>query len=152
MLSQNARLVAPRPGLEPGTSGLTVYRGPPLFQRLRRKSVPQLSQIRRRQSLYWRGTFWNCGTQSSAPFQDYSVPWRLIGRSAKLTLLANEYVRILHAGQEVAIHTRFAGQRRASIRGALRNASWRYVPLQPKLTAQNGTGLKMERARIAASP
>jgi len=34
----------------------------------------------------------------------------------------------------------------------MRNASWRYVPLQPKLTAQNGTGLKMERARIAASP
>src|SRR4249919_3605834 len=47
--------LAPRPGLEPGTCGLTVYREPPLFQRVRRKSVPQLAQIRRSQSLYWRG-------------------------------------------------------------------------------------------------
>jgi transposase len=43
----------------------------------------------------------------------YSVPWRLIGES--VTLLVNEQVRILHAGQEVAVHTRLAGQRRASI-------------------------------------
>ena len=54
-----------RPGLEPGTCGLTVYRGPPLFQRLGSKSVPQLAPIRRRQNLYWRGTLWNCGTQSA---------------------------------------------------------------------------------------
>ena len=43
----------------------------------------------------------------------YSVPWRLIGEA--VTMLVNEQVRILHAGQEVAIHTRLAGQRRASI-------------------------------------
>jgi len=43
----------------------------------------------------------------------YSVPWRLIGET--VTVLVNEQVRILHAGQEVAIHTRLAGQRRASI-------------------------------------
>ena len=43
----------------------------------------------------------------------YSVPWRLIGET--VTLLVNEQVRILHAGQEVAVHTRLAGQRRASI-------------------------------------
>jgi hypothetical protein len=43
----------------------------------------------------------------------YSVPWRLIGET--VTVLVNEQVRILQAGQEVAIHTRLAGQRRASI-------------------------------------
>ena len=30
-------------------------------------------------------------------------------------MLVNEQVRILHAGQEVAVHTRLAGQRRASL-------------------------------------
>jgi len=43
----------------------------------------------------------------------YSVPWRLIGES--VTVLVNEQVRILHAGREVAMHTRLAGQRRASL-------------------------------------
>lgn len=43
----------------------------------------------------------------------YSVPWRLIGET--VTVLVNEQVRMLHAGQEVAVHTRLAGQRRASI-------------------------------------
>ena len=43
----------------------------------------------------------------------YSVPWRLIGES--VTVLVNEQVRIVHAGQEVAVHVRLAGQRRASI-------------------------------------
>ncbi|MGZ5094984.1 MAG: IS21 family transposase [Burkholderiales bacterium] len=43
----------------------------------------------------------------------YSVPWRLIGET--VSVLVNEQVRIVHAGQEVAIHTRLAGQRRASI-------------------------------------
>lgn len=43
----------------------------------------------------------------------YSLPWRLIGET--VTVLMNEQVRILHAGQEVAVHTRLAGQRRASI-------------------------------------
>jgi len=43
----------------------------------------------------------------------YSVPWRLIGET--VTVLVNEQVRILHAGQEVAMHTRLAGQRRASL-------------------------------------
>jgi len=43
----------------------------------------------------------------------YSVPWRLIGET--VTLLVNEQVRILHAGEEVAVHTRLAGQRRASM-------------------------------------
>jgi hypothetical protein len=44
----------------------------------------------------------------------YSVPWRLIGE--RVTVQVNEQVRVLHAGQEVAIHSRLAGQRRASIR------------------------------------
>src|SRR5207249_3185488 len=43
----------------------------------------------------------------------YSVPWRLIGET--VTVLVNEQVRVLHAGQGVAVHTRLAGQRRASI-------------------------------------
>ena len=43
----------------------------------------------------------------------YSVPWRLIGEA--VTVLVNEQVRVLHAGQEVAVHTRLAGQRRNSI-------------------------------------
>jgi transposase len=43
----------------------------------------------------------------------YSVPWRLIGEA--VTVLVNEQVRIVHAGQEVAVHARLAGQRRASI-------------------------------------
>jgi transposase len=43
----------------------------------------------------------------------YSVPWRLIGET--VSVLVNEQVRVVHAGQEVAVHTRLAGQRRASI-------------------------------------
>jgi hypothetical protein len=43
----------------------------------------------------------------------YSVPWRLIGET--VTLLVNEQVRIVHAGHEVAVHTRLAGQRRSSL-------------------------------------
>jgi hypothetical protein len=43
----------------------------------------------------------------------YSVPWRLIGET--VSVLVNEQVRIMHAGQDVAVHTRLAGQRRASI-------------------------------------
>jgi hypothetical protein len=43
----------------------------------------------------------------------YSVPWRLIGET--VTVLVNEQVRMVHAGQEVAVHTRLAGQRRASL-------------------------------------
>jgi transposase len=43
----------------------------------------------------------------------YSVPWRLIGET--VSVLVNEQVRVLHAGQEVAAHARLAGQRRASI-------------------------------------
>jgi len=43
----------------------------------------------------------------------YSVPWRLIGET--VSVLVNEQVRIVHAGQEVAVHVRLAGQRRASI-------------------------------------
>jgi hypothetical protein len=43
----------------------------------------------------------------------YSVPWRLIGES--VTVLVNEQVRIVHAGQEVAVHARLAGQRRTSV-------------------------------------
>ena len=43
----------------------------------------------------------------------YSVPWRLIGET--VTVLVNEQVRILHAGQEAAMHARLAGQRRASL-------------------------------------
>jgi transposase len=44
----------------------------------------------------------------------YSVPWRLIGE--QVTVQVNEQVRVLHAGQEVAVHQRLAGQRRTSIR------------------------------------
>jgi transposase len=43
----------------------------------------------------------------------YSVPWQLIGEA--VTVLVDEHVRVLHAGQEVAVHTRLAGQRRISI-------------------------------------
>jgi transposase len=43
----------------------------------------------------------------------YSVPWRLIGET--VSVLIDDHVRILHAGQEVAAHPRLAGQRRASI-------------------------------------
>jgi transposase len=43
----------------------------------------------------------------------YSVPWRLIGES--VTVLVGEQIRILHAGQEVAEHSRLCGQRRHSI-------------------------------------
>jgi transposase len=43
----------------------------------------------------------------------YSVPWRLIGEA--VTVLVNDQVRVLHGGQEVAMHDRLAGQRRASI-------------------------------------
>jgi transposase len=43
----------------------------------------------------------------------YSVPWQLIGEA--VTVLVNDQVRVLHAGQEVAVHTRLAGQRRNSI-------------------------------------
>jgi hypothetical protein len=43
----------------------------------------------------------------------YSVPWQLNGEA--VTVLVNEQVRVLHAGQEVAVHTRLAGQRRNSI-------------------------------------
>ncbi len=43
----------------------------------------------------------------------YSVPWRLIGET--VTVLVNEQVRVLHAGQDVAVHARLTGQRRASI-------------------------------------
>jgi hypothetical protein len=43
----------------------------------------------------------------------YSVPWRLIGET--VSVLVNDQVRIMHAGQEVAEHSRLAGQGRASI-------------------------------------
>jgi len=43
----------------------------------------------------------------------YSVPWPLIGEA--VTVLVDDQVRVLHGGQEVAVHHRLAGQRRASI-------------------------------------
>jgi transposase len=43
----------------------------------------------------------------------YSVPWRLIGET--VTLLVNEQLRVFHAGAEVAVHTRLAGQRRTAM-------------------------------------
>jgi transposase len=43
----------------------------------------------------------------------YSVPWRLIGET--VSVLVNEQVRVLHAGAEVAVHARMAGQRRTSL-------------------------------------
>ena len=39
----------------------------------------------------------------------YSVPWRLIGESVRVTL-AGEQLRVSHAGQEVAVHQRCAGR------------------------------------------
>jgi transposase len=38
----------------------------------------------------------------------YSVPWRLIGETVRVTL-AGEQLRVSHAGQEVAVHQRCAG-------------------------------------------
>jgi transposase len=43
----------------------------------------------------------------------YSVPWRLIGET--VTVLVDEQVRIVHAGSDVAVHARLAGQRRSSL-------------------------------------
>jgi transposase len=43
----------------------------------------------------------------------YSVPWQLIGET--VSVLVNDQVRVMHGGQEVAAHTRLAGQRRNSI-------------------------------------
>jgi transposase len=43
----------------------------------------------------------------------YSVPWRLIGE--KVSVLVGEQLRVVHAGEEVALHVRLAGQRRSSI-------------------------------------
>jgi len=43
----------------------------------------------------------------------YSVPWRLIGET--VSVLVDEQVRVVYAGEEVAAHARLAGQRRASI-------------------------------------
>jgi Mu transposase-like protein len=43
----------------------------------------------------------------------YSVPWRLIGET--VSVLVNEQVRVMHGGQEMAVHSRLAGQRRASL-------------------------------------
>ena len=43
----------------------------------------------------------------------YSVPWQLIGET--VSVLVGDQVRILHAGQEVAVHDHLTGQRRSSI-------------------------------------
>jgi len=50
---QITRLWLPDQGSNLGPA-VTVHRGPPLFQRLKRKFVPQLAQTRRRETLYWR--------------------------------------------------------------------------------------------------
>jgi hypothetical protein len=39
----------------------------------------------------------------------YSVPWRLIGETVRVTL-AGKQIRVSHAGQEVAVHQRCAGR------------------------------------------
>ena len=39
----------------------------------------------------------------------YSVPWRLIGESVRVTL-ADGQLRVTHAGQEVAVHQRCTGR------------------------------------------
>jgi hypothetical protein len=54
-------MLAPRPGLEPGTCGLTVCRTVTLDHVLSLNSAPQLSQIRWPQAQYWRGVRQNCG-------------------------------------------------------------------------------------------
>ncbi len=65
----------------------------------------------------------------------YSVPWRLIGET--VTVLVNEQVRILHASQEVAMHTRLAGQRRASLHRehllGIVGTEWRPRPSAPEV-------------------
>jgi transposase len=43
----------------------------------------------------------------------YSVPWRLIGET--VSVLVDEQIRIVYAGEEVAEHVRLIGQRRSSI-------------------------------------
>ncbi len=43
----------------------------------------------------------------------YSVPWRLIGET--VSVLVGDQVRVLHAGIEVSVHARMAGQRRSSL-------------------------------------
>jgi len=67
---QITRLWLPDQGSNLGPA-VTVHRGPPLFQRLKRKFVPQLAQTRRRETLYWRGVHRNCGTN----FSDVSFPF-----------------------------------------------------------------------------
>ena len=44
----------------------------------------------------------------------YSVPWRLIGESVQV-VVADGRVRILHAGQEVAVHAETTGRRQRII-------------------------------------
>lgn len=44
----------------------------------------------------------------------YSVPWRLIGESVRVTL-AGDVLRVSHAGGEAAVHTRRSGRRQRSI-------------------------------------
>jgi hypothetical protein len=39
----------------------------------------------------------------------YSVPWRLIGETVRVTL-AGEHLRVSHAGHEVAVHQRCFGR------------------------------------------
>lgn len=39
----------------------------------------------------------------------YSVPWRLIGERVRVTV-GGDSVRVLHAGQEVAVHTELKGR------------------------------------------
>ena len=41
----------------------------------------------------------------------YSVPWRLIGERVRVTV-ADGWVRVFHAGREVAAHPEAAGRRR----------------------------------------
>ena len=42
----------------------------------------------------------------------YSVPWRLIGERVQVTV-ADGWVRVFHAGREVAAHPEAAGRHRA---------------------------------------
>lgn len=70
----------------------------------------------------------------------YSVPWRLIGESVTV-VVADQQVRVLYAGQEVASHAQHAGRRNtvierahlAGIVGAnLIGVRWRPKPDQPE--------------------
>src|SRR6185295_12842098 len=87
--------LAPRPGLEPGTCGLTVCRGDTSDHALSPNSAPQFSQIRGLQAQYRRGGCQICGAMRVAAFD----PLRPVahvesGRSFASQFFANNAVAV----------------------------------------------------------